>query len=117
VGVSDNSTANFITVATRESQIRTGGVFQGTFATPGAPGLLANTFYQAALAYKTNDVYFATNGVAGTPDTTVSLPVVNQMKIGGLTTAGAPASTIVSKILYYPMRLTNAEIVAFSKQG
>jgi hypothetical protein len=117
VGVSDNSTANFMSVATRESQIRTGGVFQGTFATPGAPGLLANTFYQVALAYKTDDVYFATNGVAGTPDTTVTLPTVSQLRIGGLTTTGATANTIVSKILYYPMRLTNAEIVAFSKQG
>jgi hypothetical protein len=113
VGVSDNSTSNFISVSTRESQIRTLGVFQGTYATPGVPGLLANTFYQVALAYKTNDVYFATDGVEGPPDTTVNLPAVNQLRIGGLT--ATTANTIVSRIAYYPKRLANTQLQALTQ--
>lgn len=114
VQVSDNTTSNFINVTTNTSQIRTGGVFQASFTSGGS--VVAGQYYQTSLAYKLNDCASATNGGTTLTDTSVTLPTVNQMVIGGQTTTNI-GSGYIRKIMYWPSRLTNAEVQAFSKQG
>lgn len=114
VQVSDNTTSNFISVTTNTSQIRTGGAFQASFASGGS--VVAGQYYQTSLAYKLNDCASATNGGTTLTDTSVTLPTVNQMVIGGQTTTNI-GSGYIKKIMYWPSRLTNAEVQAFSKQG
>ena len=114
VQVSDNTTSNFINVTTNTSQIRTGGAFQASFASGGS--VVAGQYYQTSLAYKLNDCASATNGGTTLTDTSVTLPTVNQMVIGGQTTTNI-GSGYIKKIMYWPSRLTNAEVQAFSKQG
>lgn len=68
-----------------------------------------NTFSKISLAYANNNGNAAANGTLGTDDTSVTLPLVDQVQIGRLTTG--VASTLngtIKKIAYYPLRVTNA---------
>ena len=111
--VSDNTTNNFINVTTTLCQIRAAGTFYASFSSGGA---VAGQFYQTSVAYKTNDCSSSTDGAVIQADATVTLPTVNQMVIGGQTTTNV-GSGWIKKIQYYPMRLSNNEVRAFSKQG
>jgi len=74
-----------------------------------------NTTVKNALAYKLNDVANSVNAQAVSTDNTVTLPVVDRAHIGstiGLVDFGAQH---IKRIFYYPQRLTNAEVQAFSK--
>ena len=75
--------------------------------------VLANVFYKTALAYKLNDSNSAIGGVAGVADTSVVLPSVNRMMIGGIIAAADTVARIKS-IAYYPARLTNAQLQALT---
>lgn len=75
-----------------------------------------NEFGRYAFAYKVDSFSGAFNGTLLTPDNTGSLPTVTQMQIGN----GAGTNYlngIVKNISYWPQRLINAEVQAFSKQG
>ena len=78
---------------------------------------VAGSAYTVAGAYKTNDIAAAANaGTVGT-DSSCAVPVVNQMRLG-VNSSGSPTTVLcgtIQKISYFPIRLTNAEIQAFSK--
>ena len=77
----------------------------------------ANVNYQIAGAYKLNDYAVAVNGGAVTTDTSATVPTPDRLAIGRYVTGGTFFSGLVQNIMYWPMRLTNAEVQAFSKQG
>ena len=69
---------------------------------------------KTAACYKLNDYYYSTNGAASTGDTSAAVPTVNRLVLG----AEAAANYLnghVQKFMYFPQRLTNAEIRANSK--
>jgi len=68
-----------------------------------------------ALAYASNNVNAATNGViGGVDDTVVEVPVVTQSTIGSLAGSSASLNGTIRKIAYYPIRLTNAQLQALT---
>jgi len=77
----------------------------------------ANVNYQIAGAYKLNDYAVAVNGGAVTTDTSATVPTPDRLAIGRYVTGGTFFSGLIQNIMYWPMRLTNAEVQAFSKQG
>ena len=66
-------------------------------------------------AYKLNDYAFTSNGTAVGTDTAVVVPTVSQINIGSEYTGTNLLNGHIQKLLYYPQRLTNAEVQAFSK--
>jgi hypothetical protein len=98
-------------------QIATGGVVQFD----GSPvyTFAVNTPARACFAYKTNSAAASINATANTTDTSVTLPTVTQVSIGNLNSAWSGAGTYlnghVQRIQYWPQRLINAEVQAFSK--
>jgi hypothetical protein len=79
-------------------------------------GGVANSVVKNVFGYKVNNFAAATNGGAVATDTLGNLPTVNQMVIGGLSSAtGQILCGHVQKMSYWPQRLTDAEIRAFSK--
>jgi hypothetical protein len=79
-------------------------------------GGVANSVVRNVFGYKVNNFAAATNGGAAVTDTLGNLPTVNQMVIGGLSSAtGQILCGHVQKMSYWPQRLTEAEIRAFSK--
>jgi hypothetical protein len=79
-------------------------------------GGVANSVVRNVFGYKVNNFAAATNGGAAVTDTLGNLPTVNQMVIGGLSSStGQILCGHVQKMSYWPQRLTEAEIRAFSK--
>lgn len=96
-----NSGTQFISVVSGATQV---SLDVGTFT--------ANTKSKICMAYKNNSYALAIDGgAAGTSPG--SVPSVTEFLIGGA--AGVYINGLISKINYYPQRLTNAEVVAFSK--
>jgi hypothetical protein len=73
-------------------------------------------YYRIAGSYKADDFAAAANGGSVVTDTSGTVPTANVAWIGGVNGTSV-RNGWVTKILYYPQRLTNAEISAFSKQG
>lgn len=71
----------------------------------------------AAIAYKANDCAAAGSGTLLGTDNSVTLPACTQLLIMGQARFQPQPSGWVRKINYWPQRLTNAEVQAFSKQG
>jgi hypothetical protein len=69
---------------------------------------------KAVIGYKVNDFAFSLNGATPVADTAGQLPIVNTAGIGSISGASIPLNGTIKKIAYYPLRLTNAEIVALT---
>jgi hypothetical protein len=74
-----------------------------------------NTLHKAAIAYKLDNMGFGFDGSFIGSDTAVRIPTVTQMSIGTNGNATAFMNGHTQKLMYYPQRLTNAELTAFSK--
>lgn len=74
-----------------------------------------NTYTTGVSALKSNDWAFAANGSAVATSALYTLPAVAQMNIGTNYNGAGFLNGWVKEILYYPQRLTNAEVQAFSK--
>jgi hypothetical protein len=71
---------------------------------------------RVVMGYKADDFAGAFNGSATQTDTSGTVPTINRMNIGQrYNNTGSIGLAHVRKILYWPHRLTNAEIQAFSK--
>jgi hypothetical protein len=72
------------------------------------------TVCKLAVAYKENDSNFAFQGTLGTLDTNVALPNnISQLRIGA-NRGTAPLSGWIRRIIYYPTRLTDAQLQALT---
>jgi hypothetical protein len=68
-----------------------------------------NTVFNASYVYKLNDIAFSLNGLAVLTDTSAILPYATQLQIGDF----ASIRTLnghISKLAYYPKRLSNTEL-------
>jgi hypothetical protein len=93
--------------------ITTGGVSLATAGVLTTPSVGSRVSIAGGI--KVNDVFIAQSGVAGTTDTSVTLPVVNRLFIGAGATGTATLNGTISRIAYYPLRLTNAQLQALTK--
>jgi hypothetical protein len=93
---------------------------QGYAATGGTNDFLqtlspiaANVFFKSSFAIAKNNANTCLNGIAGTTDTAVLVPVVNTLDLGQRATASFLNGTI-RKLSYYPIRCTNAQLQALT---
>jgi hypothetical protein len=115
VGTVRNTTSDaivygFLGASQTTCQIWVGGVNQADLG----PARNINAVNGVCLAYKVNDVIVSNNGGATLSDNTSLIPTVNAFYIGQnrVTTTSC---IHIQKIAYYPQRLTNNEVLAFSK--
>ena len=113
VNISNGSTSNQYylygvqTVSYSAFGITAGGVDQqdSYYTLPSAIG--QNRY---ALSYTTNQASTAYNSVAVNTDYTVTLPTVNQLRIGGDSTNAANLNDCIYRIVYWPYTVTPANI-------
>jgi hypothetical protein len=115
VYVASNAVTNSMSMFYRGSgatgaQVVDGGATQADLSPTGV--LTANQVFKSVLAYKVNN--FAASGNAGTvvTDAAGTVPTLDRLLIG---TNVNYLNGHVRKISYYPQRLINAEVQAFSK--
>ena len=116
--ISDGTTANNMILDWYANSLRglmvaassTKVISSGSLSTTGGT-------YKGALGYKTNNFGFSGLGATFTPNTTAAVPAgQTQLNIGCRPTSPALYwNSHVQKINYWPQRLTNAELQAFSK--
>lgn len=75
--------------------------------------IAANTDYGLTGAWSTNDCAAAINGASVVTDTSVTVPTVTQARLGSDGTNYL--SGWLQSVRYWPQRITNAEVQAFSK--
>jgi hypothetical protein len=100
------------------ANITVGGASQFDSTSQGSLGAITtNEIFSSALAYKQNDTSFAAKGVSVSTDTSVNLVTApSRLAIGSLDNVGSGSMTgHMRRVFYYPQRLSNAEIAAFSK--
>ena len=78
--------------------------------------MTVNVPFNYAVGYKTNNVGHALNGGAIKTDTSAAIPTgLNILNIGARNSGFDPWGGWISSLRYFPQRLTDNEIVAFSK--
>lgn len=75
--------------------------------------IVINTAYKLTGAWNTNNCAASQNGAAAVTDVSATIPAVTQARIGSDGTNYANAR--IQKIMYWPQRITNNEVQAFSK--
>jgi len=83
------------------------------FSTSNTTTVAVGTAYKTAAAWAVNDAAHTTSGAAPATDTSGSLStIIDRMSIGGYQAIGSGTSgaQTISRIEYYPRRLTNAEL-------
>lgn len=92
-------------------EARSGGAVQMSMSA--AEVIAAGASYISALAWAENDAALVVNGGTPVTDTSIVLPVgIDRVSIGGRQARGQTGvgSQIISRIEYYPRRLSNAEL-------
>jgi hypothetical protein len=112
-----NTQANRYTVNTGTTLFNTSILSSNAVQVSINNGTKTSGVSKLALAYKLDDFAFSSNGNAAGTDTSGLLPVdLNQLQFGGRSLVSASfINGHVQKFMYFPQRLTNAEIQAFSK--
>lgn len=112
--VSDGTSSNrFVNYPANSTQldIITGGVNQGSL---GGGAISLNTATKLAYAYATNDAALSLSGGAVVTDTSLTLPSVNQMRLGASSGGGALLNGHIQTLTYYNSRLSNTQLQALT---
>lgn len=80
-----------------------------------AGAVTVNTTQKVCYGYKVNSFAASLNGAAANLDGSGSIPTVDRLSIGALYGSTNVLNGHVAKLAFYPQRLTNAEVRAFSK--
>jgi hypothetical protein len=113
--LSDGTTANYIGVF-RQSDAQPVGQVQATTqqAALGTGATWTTTTpRKLALAYAVNDFAFSANGSAAQTDSSGTVPTVNQLQLG-LIGSTQRLNGYLSRVTYYPTRLSNAQLQAIT---
>jgi hypothetical protein len=89
------------------------GVTQAGFNSPSGAYAFPT---KVSFAYKVNSFNASVNASIFTEDTSGTVPVVNRMTIGDIVTGGTIQNINghIRKIAYYPIRVTNAQLIALT---
>jgi hypothetical protein len=119
LSANDGSISNRIEIDTGTNpnttvlRINASGVNQGTVTVDGVANFQTR---RSVFAYKQDAFAMAVNGGAVGEDTSANVPTVDRLLIGAsFATGSSYANGLIQKVMYWPYRLTNAEIQAFSK--
>lgn len=109
--IHDGTTANRIHISAHtglKAYAASGGVTQTSQGI--AEAVFANnTPSKVALAYALNNANAAANGILGTLDNTFTVPTVNQVRLGGISTSNSPLNGHIKRLTYYPRRLSDPQ--------
>lgn len=112
-GSSNNNRFQVLNDSSSQIAVTTGGVGQGSIDAGTINAGIQNTL---AYAYKINDTAASVGGGARQLDTTVTLPTVDRLCIGATVAPANFLNGTIQYINYWPQRITNAEVQAFSKR-
>lgn len=108
----DGTTSNRIQIGhglNPKGFIGTGGATQMTQSVASVV-FTNNTFSKMSLSYANNSGNVAANGTLGTLDTAITLPLVDQLRIGVISGTTGTINGTIKKLAYYPLASTSAQL-------
>lgn len=111
-GGGNNQITQYIYSNFAGSQIRAGGSGQADLNGNGSPA--NNTPIKIGIAFALNNVAVSANGAAPSTDSSALIPTVDRFYVGSRA-FGSSLNGHVQKIMYWPQRITNAQLQAFTK--
>ena len=114
--VDDNSDTNRMMVRNAGGSTDFRVITAGSSVVSLQNAITANVVFQHAAAYKNDNYAAALNGAGFATDTAGTVPTVITMRIGDPVALTTLMGCTVARIYYYPQRLTDNEVTAFSKQ-
>jgi len=72
------------------------------------------SIYQAAIGYAANNIGFTVNAASVVTDTSATIPTLDRLYLGASFNGAAQRSIYLRSFYYWPQRLTNAELQAFT---
>lgn len=115
--INNNSTSNYIRHSTTSVGTTTQFVVVDGTVTQASPGFAVTlgSYRKMAGAYTANSVQQSVNGSLGTEDTSATIPTnLVQINIGSRAAGTSAVNGTISKIAYYPLRVTNAQLQALT---
>jgi hypothetical protein len=118
--VSDNTVNNRLYIATTSTGLPhlrafVAGADQGLVNAAGGASVSANTIFKMVGSYKVDSACFSRSGLGVGTDNTYAIPTVDRAYLGSGAAGTAQMNGHIQKIMYWPQRLINAEVQAFSK--
>jgi hypothetical protein len=118
LSISDGTSSELIQVrlsstSLAQYSITDNGVVQASISPLGYSSLGVD--YLRSMAYKTNDFSSSINASAVLTDTVGTVPTVNRMDIAGTFFGGVTLNGTIKKIVFYPKRLSNTELVGITQ--
>jgi hypothetical protein len=110
-GTANNELFHYVT-GSASNLVTTGGVFQANSFLLSV--ILGGVTFKDAFSYKVNDIQAAINGLLASADTSAIIPVATQLRLGARGEGSFPLNGHISRISYYPRRLTNSELQALT---
>jgi hypothetical protein len=110
--VTDGTTSNRIQIGhglNPKGFIATGGTTQMTQSVTSVV-FTNNTFSKMSLSYANNSGNVAANGTLGTLDTAITLPLVDQLRIGVVFGTSGTINGTIKKLAYYPLASMSAQL-------
>jgi hypothetical protein len=108
-GSANNNWSQYAHTSGLYANLKTGNVVQGD---PGVAGsTVVGNAYRLSTAFAENNLCSAWNGVIGSPDTSAAMPTaLSEIRIGAARTGGAAINTTISRLTYWPQRLSNSTL-------
>lgn len=116
--ISDGTTNNVAAVYRPNTKLLSSAVISGGVTQHDSSSAVTqenSTAATSSLAIKASDSARAYKGNAAQSVTVNTVPTVNQLQFGNRTDLARPWNGHISKLSFFPQRLTNAELQAFSK--
>jgi len=112
--VNDGTLSNRNTMQYQSNLANARTVTAGSIVVNLTQAYVANATDKLAYAFKTNNFAFARNGSIVGSSVSATNPTVDRLTIGSFSANTAPLNGYVKTLRYYSIRLTNAELQAFS---
>ena len=113
--VSDGSTNNRLQMESGTNSRIARVVSGGTTQAANSIAYTYGTSQRFAISYATDSINFANAGTLGTEDTSATIPIVDQLRIGANPTGANPLNNTIKRLTYFPTRLSNTVLQQISQ--
>jgi hypothetical protein len=95
-------------------ELKSGGNNQANFLFNDAAAESVDTIRRLGVAYASNDVCAACDGVSRSPDTSAVIPTFTTLRFGTHSSGGDYPNSYIRRVAYFPSRLPNAQLQALT---
>ena len=90
--------------------------FGGTLQASLSQSITDNTYFKSVLSYAKDNINLSVDGNAVSNDSVAAIPIVDRLNIGSNYIDGNTLNGTIKKLAYYPINLTNNELITLTEE-